>query len=160
MADPGTIIIQEFFPVGSDPIRDAKNTVKNKFKDITEEAGLVTKDWCTGVSIVDVNQDGFDDIYVCVFGKDLKQRSKNLLYINNKNLGFRESASEYGLADTGYSTQAAFFDYDKDGDLDMYLTNYLLSPNNANVVAPRDRSGYSPANDRLYRNDGDSTGRG
>ncbi len=136
------------------------NLGKNKFKDITEEAGLKTNDWCTGVSIVDINQDGFDDIYISVFGKDLKHRSRNLLYINNQKLGFTESAALYGLADTGFSTQAVFFDYDRDGDLDMYLTNYLLSPNNSNAIYPRDRSGYSPANDRLYRNDGDSAGRG
>ncbi len=64
------------------------------------------------------------------------------------------------LADTGYSTQAVFFDYDKDGDLDMYLANYLLSSTNANTIFPRDRSGRSPANDKLYRNDGDSSGKG
>ncbi|MHA4842907.1 FG-GAP-like repeat-containing protein [Flavitalea antarctica] len=136
------------------------NQGENRFKDITENAGLITRAWCTGVSIVDLNQDGFDDIYICVFGKDLKRRSKNLLYINDHNLGFRESADDYGLADTSFSTQAAFFDYDRDGDLDMYLTNYLLSPSNSNTVFPRDRSGYSPANDRLYRNDGDSAGSG
>ena len=88
------------------------------------------------------------------------QRSKNLLFINQHDLTFKEEAEAYGLADTGYSTQAVFFDYDRDGDLDMYLTNYLLSSNNANNIYPRDRSGYSPANDRLYRNDGDSAHRG
>lgn len=132
----------------------------NRFTDVTEKSGLVTSDWCTGVSIVDINNDGYDDIYVCVFGKDLRHRSKNRLYINQQNLGFREMAEEYGLADTGFSTQAAFTDYDRDGDLDMYLTNYLLSPGNANTVHPRDLSGFSPANDRLYRNDGDSSGKG
>ena len=69
-------------------------------------------------------------------------------------LHFKEEAAEYGLADTGYSTQAVFFDYDKDGDLDMYLTNYLLSEHNTNTIFPRDRTGHSPANDKLYRNDG------
>ena len=132
------------------------NKGNNQFEDITEKAGLHTDVWCTGVSIVDINNDGYDDIYVCVFGKDLLHRSKNLLFINQHDLTFKEEAEAYGLADTGYSTQAVFFDYDKDGDLDMYLTNYLLSANNANNIYPRDRSGYSPANDRLYRNDGDS----
>lgn len=130
------------------------NKGENKFEDVTEGAGLHTTVWATGVSVADVNNDGYDDIYVCVFGKDLLQRSKNLLFINQHNLTFKEQAAEYGLADTGYSTQAVFFDYDKDGDLDMYLTNYLLNGRNANTVVPRDRTGRSPANDRLYRNDG------
>jgi hypothetical protein len=82
------------------------------------------------------------------------QRAKNLLFINQHDLTFRELANEYGLADSGYSTQAAFLDYDKDGDLDMYLANYLLNGPNANYVFPRDNSGRSKANDRLYRNDG------
>jgi enediyne biosynthesis protein E4 len=132
------------------------NKGNNQFADITEKSGTGTNVWCTGVSIVDINQDGFDDIYVCVFGKDLKHRSKNLLFINQHDLTFKEAAESYGLADNGFSTQAVFLDYDKDGDLDMYLANYLLSPNNTNTIFPRDRSGYSQANDRLYRNDGDS----
>ena len=134
------------------------NKGNNKFEDITEKAGLTTDVWCTGVSIVDINNDGYDDIYVCVFGKDLMHRSKNLLFINQHDLTFKEEAAEYGLADTGYSTQAVFLDYDKDGDLDMYLANYLLSSKNGNTIFPRDRSGRSLANDRLYRNDGDRTG--
>ncbi len=136
------------------------NKGDNHFEDITINAGLTTTVWCTGVSIADVNQDGYDDIYVCVFGKDLMHRSKNLLFINQRNLTFKEEAEKYGLADTGYSTQAAFVDYDKDGDLDMYLVNYLLSSRNSNTIFPRDRSGFSPANDKLYRNDGDSAKQG
>lgn len=136
------------------------NKGNNQFNDITEQAGIGTNVWCTGVSIVDINQDGYDDIYVCVFGKDLKQRSKNLLFINQHNLSFKEEAEAYGLANTGYSTQAVFFDYDKDGDLDMYLANYLLTANNSNTIFPRDKSGHSPANDKLYRNDGDSLNTG
>lgn len=134
------------------------NKGNNQFEDITEKAGLTTNVWCTGVSIVDINNDGYDDIYVCVFGKDLLHPAKNLLFINQHNLTFKEEAAEYGLADTGNSTQAVFFDYDKDGDLDMYLTNYLLSSKNGNTIFPRDRSGRSPANDRLYRNDGNAPG--
>jgi hypothetical protein len=136
------------------------NKGNNQFDDITKKAGIGTNVWCTGVSIVDINQDGYDDIYVCVFGKDLKQRSKNLLFINQRNLSFKEEADAYGLANTGYSTQAVFFDYDKDGDLDMYLANYLLTANNSNTIFPRDKSGHSPANDKLYRNDGDSLNAG
>src|SRR5881394_1762279 len=100
------------------------NKGNNQFEDITEKAGIATTVWATGVSIVDINNDGYDDIYLCVFGKDLIHRSKNLLFINQHDLSFKEEASAYGIADTGYSTQAAFFDYDRDGDLDMYLANY------------------------------------
>jgi enediyne biosynthesis protein E4 len=134
------------------------NKGNNKFEDITDKAGLTTNVWATGVSIVDINNDGYDDIYICTYGKNLLHRSKNLLFINQHNLTFKEEAEEYGLADTGYSSQAVFFDYDRDGDLDMYLANYSFNNSNmsANYVVPRDRSGNSPANDRLYRNDGDS----
>lgn len=134
------------------------NKGNNKFEDITENAGLATNVWATGVSIVDINNDGYDDIYICTYGKNLLHRSKNLLFINQHNLTFKEEAQEYGLADTGYSSQAVFFDYDRDGDLDMYLANYSFNNSNtsANYVVPRDRSGHSIANDRLYRNDGDS----
>jgi hypothetical protein len=133
------------------------NKDKLTFEDVTEKAGVTTNEWCTGVSVADINADGYDDIYVSVFGKDLKTRSKNLLFINQHDLTFKEQAVDYGVADTGYSTQAAFLDYDMDGDLDMYLVNYLLSTKNGNSIYPRDRSGRSPANDRLYRNDGDSS---
>lgn len=136
------------------------NMGNNKFEDVTEKAGLTTNVWCTGVSVVDINGDGFDDIYVSVLGKDLRTRSKNLLFINQQDLRFTEEAARYGLADSGYSTQAVFLDYDRDGDLDMYLANYLLSTKNANAIFPRDKSGKSPANDRLYRNDGDTANLG
>ncbi len=136
------------------------NKGSNRFEDVTEKAGIVTDVWCTGVSVVDINHDGYDDIYVCVFGKDLLTRAKNLLFINQHDLSFKEEAQDYGLADTGNSTQAAFFDYDKDGDLDMYLANYLLSARNTNSIFPRDGSGRSAANDKLYRNEGDSAGMG
>lgn len=136
------------------------NKGKNSFEDITEKAGLNTNVWATGVSVVDINNDGYDDVYVSVFGKNLQERTKNLLFINQHDLTFKEEAEAYGLADTGYSTQAVFFDYDKDGDLDMYQVNYLLNGPNANYVIPRNRTGNSPANDRLYRNDGDINGVG
>ena len=130
------------------------NKGNNQFEDISAKAGIATNTWVTGVSVVDINNDGYDDIYLSVFGKNLLTPAKNLLFINQHDLSFKEEAEEYGLADLGYSTQAVFFDFDKDGDLDMYLTNYLLNGPNANNIFPRDRSGHSPANDRLYRNDG------
>src|SRR5436190_4860642 len=134
------------------------NKGNHKFEDITEKAGLTTNVWATGVSIVDINNDGYDDIYICTYGKNLLHRTKNMLFINQHNLTFKEEAEQYGLADTGYSSQAVFFDYDRDGDLDMYLANYSFNNSNvsANYIVPRDSSGKSSANDKLYRNDGDS----
>ena len=95
-----------------------------KFKDITNEAGIGgTKSWSTGVSIADVNADGFLDIYVCNSGDIEGDNKQNELFINNGDQTFTEMAKEFGLDDMGFSTHAAFFDYDKDGDLDMYLLN-------------------------------------
>jgi hypothetical protein len=129
-----------------------------KFEDITEKAGVHTGNWCTGVSIADVNGDGFDDIYVCVSHSADTAKRKNLLFINDGKLHFTEQAALYGLADPGYSTQAAFFDYDKDGDLDMYLLNHRLYSHTANNLQPKDTTGNSPAEDKLYRNDGVAAG--
>src|SRR5882762_7857692 len=148
-----------FFSANQVSCRLYINKGNNQFEDISEKAGITTNVWATGVSIVDINNDGYDDIYVCVLGKDLKHPAKNLLFINQHNLTFKEEAEEYGLAFSGFSTQAVFFDYDKDGDLDMYLVNYLLGTH-TNAITPRDRSGRSPANDRLYRNEGYSKTKG
>lgn len=125
-----------------------------KFEDITEKAGLQTSKWCTGVSIVDINNDGFPDIYICASHSQDKEKRKNELFINDGKLHFTEQAAAYGLADTGYATQAAFFDYDKDGDVDMYLLNHRLYSHTANNLELKDTSGNSPAQDRLYKNDG------
>jgi enediyne biosynthesis protein E4 len=131
-----------------------------QFEDVTDKAGLQTNKWCTGISIVDINGDGFQDIYICASHSPDKNKRTNLLYINDGNLHFSEQAAAYGLADTGYSTQVAFFDYDKDGDLDMYLLHHRLYYALANSLAPKDTSGNSPAADRLYRNDGVLPGMG
>jgi len=131
------------------------NKGNNKFEDITQSAGVSTSDWISGVSVVDINGDGYDDMYLCTYGKTLSAPSPNLLFINRHNNTFKEEATEYGLADTSYSTQAVFFDCDKDGDLDMYLSNYMLNASySANYLFPKNLSGKSQANDKLYRNDG------
>jgi len=94
------------------------------FEDISEPAGIMgNKPWSTGVNMVDINQDGLLDIYVSNAGNLKGNNHNNDLYINNGDLTFTESAAEYNLAKTGFSTHATFFDYDKDGDLDAYILN-------------------------------------
>lgn len=127
------------------------------FEDITETSGINTNgQWCTGVSIVDINQDGYDDVYISVGGVKGKSNSTNLLYINNGDLTFTESAAAYGLADERKSIQAVFFDYDLDGDLDLYLLNNGDFGVSANTIRSISDEGQSPNTDRLYRNDFDS----
>ncbi|MEJ7766354.1 MAG: VCBS repeat-containing protein [Chitinophagaceae bacterium] len=151
----------------------AANMVSNKlylnkgslrFEDITDSAGVGGEGkWCTGVSTVDINADGWLDIYVsATFLKDPIQRM-NLLYINqglNKRgiPVFKESANAYGIADAGYSTQGLFFDYDKDGDLDLYvLTNTLNDKRTPIRYRPKLADGTALNTDRLYRNNGNET---
>ena len=95
-----------------------------KFKDITEFANVSgEKAWSTGVTMADINGDGYLDIYVCNSGDVEGENKQNELFINNGDLTFTESALEYNLNDEGFSTHANFFDYDKDGDLDVYILN-------------------------------------
>ena len=95
-----------------------------KFKDITEFASVGgEKAWSTGVTMVDINGDGYLDIYVCNSGDVEGDNKQNELFINSGDLTFKESALEYNLNDKGFSTHANFFDYDKDGDLDVYILN-------------------------------------
>ena len=95
-----------------------------QFEDITEQAGVAgTKAWSTGVSMVDINSDGYLDIYVCNSGDITGGNKENELFINQQDGTFSEQAVSYGLADQGFSTHASFFDYDGDGDLDCYLLN-------------------------------------
>ncbi|MBS1600541.1 MAG: VCBS repeat-containing protein [Bacteroidetes bacterium] len=125
------------------------------FKDITESAGVAGRKngWKTGVTMVDINGDGLLDIYVCYSGKGEGKNRRNELYINNGNLKFTERAKEYGLADTACSTQAIFFDYDIDGDLDMYLLNHNIKAfKNVGIHYLKDDYDGLAA-DKLYRND-------
>ena len=95
-----------------------------KFENISDTAGIGGKRaWSTGVTMVDINADGLLDIYICNSGDVEGDNKQNELYINQGDLTFSEEAEKYGLADPGYSTHASFFDYDKDGDLDVYLLN-------------------------------------
>ncbi len=125
-----------------------------KFEDITQKAGVAgTRFWSTGVSVADVNADGLLDIYVCNAGNAQGDERENELFINNGDLTFTDKASEYGLADKGFSTHAAFFDFDKDGDLDCYVLNNSSRPvaslGYRNLRDVRDEFGGH----KLYRND-------
>lgn len=124
------------------------------FDDITTESGIETTSWVHGVTVVDINNDGLEDIYLSIGGLEVGRDTRNLLYINNGDLTFVESASEYGLDDARLTTQSSFFDYDNDGDLDVFLINYENSPDkDPNVIRPKRSNGKSKSNDRLYRND-------
>jgi len=132
-----------------------RNKGNMQFEDITVKSGLLDDRWGTGATMVDINQDGLLDIYVCVSGSAVEPERANMLYINNGDSTFTEKAEEYGLADTRQSMHAAFFDYDKDDDLDMYLlVNQAAYEYQVNVSRPRVLDGSSITNDRLYRNEG------
>ena len=126
-----------------------------KFEDVSETHLPKFEDsiWTTGVTMADVNADGWLDIYVCRSGKAEPNKRRNSLLINQQDGSFRDEAVAYGLDDPGYSTQAAFFDYDKDGDLDMYLLNHhIIGFNKFNKQERESRHPY--VGDKLYRNDG------
>lgn len=131
-----------------------KNKGNLVFEDITQKAGVAGGfGWSTGVCMADVNADGWLDIYVCKSGKGKAEHRRNELYINNKNGSFTEAAASYGLDFEGYSTQAAFFDYDKDGDLDAFLLNHNVSPINTNHPEEYKQQIAPLVGDKLYRND-------
>ena len=165
----GGVGIGDFDRDGRPDIYFAGNLVSNKlylnrgdfkFEDITDKAGVGGQgEWCRGVAVVDINNDGWPDIYVCATILNDPNRRRNLLYIN-QGLDkdgiphFKEMAREYGLGDTLYSTMAEFFDYDKDGDLDMYLVVNDIPPHtNAAYFRPIVTDGSFRSTGHLYRND-------
>jgi enediyne biosynthesis protein E4 len=125
------------------------------FDDVTQKAGVACSgSWSTGVSIADVNGDGWLDIYVCKSGEPNGKNRHNELFINNGDLTFTEKAVEYGLADVGLSNHAAFFDYDHDGDLDCYLLNNSFQSVSEYDIKPGQREiRDSLGSNKLYRND-------
>ena len=132
------------------------NEGKLVFTDVTREAGINTaQQWTNGVAMVDINDDGHLDIYLSCGGPySAVERRANLLYVNNGDGTFEEMAADYGLADTGITTQAAFFDYDLDGDLDVYLLTNGIGETGPNVIVLKKVNGESVNTDRLYRNEG------
>ncbi len=167
----GGVGIGDFNNDGLQDIYLAGNAVPNrlylnkgnmKFVDVTQEAGVGgIGGWGRGVAVVDINNDGLPDIYVCNTLLNDSNKRRNLLYINqgpDKNgvPHFKEMAKEYGLDIKLHSTMATFFDYDNDGDLDMYLTvNNAESSDNVGVFRPIVKDGTGKSTGRLYRNDWD-----
>ncbi len=130
------------------------NTGNFTFKEASVESGFVSRDgWKTGVTLADVNADGWLDIYVCRSGKLGESERRNELFLNLGQGRFREAAAEFGLDDPGYSTHATFFDYDRDGDLDCFVLNHALKPS-FNLSVSQVKTQRDPFfGDHLYRND-------
>ncbi|MBM3426769.1 MAG: VCBS repeat-containing protein, partial [Bacteroidetes bacterium] len=128
-----------------------------QFENVTEKAGVAgTRAWSTGVAMADVNGDGWMDIYVCNSGDVEGDNKQNELFIYQGNGTFKEMAEAYGLADQGFSTHAVFFDYDKDGDLDVYLLNNSYQAIGTFNKMQNERPVRDPVGgDKLFRNDGE-----
>lgn len=122
-----------------------------RFEDITTTAGVETTHWSRGVAMADVNGDGHKDLYVCMAG------SPNQLFINQGDLTFKEQAREYSLDDDSWATHAAFLDYDRDGDPDLYLMTRSQELLRFSNVDPKPKRGESDNTDKLFRNNGDNT---
>ncbi len=151
-------LLDLFFTANMSANRLFLNQGDFKFKDITANAGIAGDDrWFTGSTMVDINNDGFLDIYVSVSGKG--NQRKNLLYINNGDNTFTEKAQSFNIDHNGHTTQSTFFDYDNDGDLDLYLANYPPTPFNSPVEFYYQKS-TDPTldeSDVLFKNNGDGT---
>ncbi|MDG1805846.1 VCBS repeat-containing protein [Flavicella sp.] len=134
-----------------------------KFEDVTEQANAgLGKEWSLGGTTIDINNDGLLDIYISVSGK--QPECPNRLLVNqgideNGDISFKEQAEQYGIADAGHSTQSTFFDYDNDGDLDLYVANYPITPFKTSPYIYKKHIEYAASNhsNHLYRNNGNGT---
>lgn len=163
----GGVAVADYNNDGLEDVFFTGNMVKNRlflnegdlsFRNITEESGVALYEgWCTGANAVDVNNDGWMDIYVCRAGYPFEKLRHNLLLVNNRDNTFTDKAKEYGIDDPAYSTHSSFFDYDKDGDLDLFLVNHSTpeySKGNLEVMEMQKISKPETTN-KLYRREGD-----
>lgn len=151
-------LVDLFFGGNQVPCKLYINTGNFKFSDYTAHSGIDTNGiWAYGLAVVDINQDGFLDIYISAGGIGNRDIFPNQLYINQGDLTFKEEAIAYGLADAGESMQALFFDYDRDNDLDLYLLTGGGFEKSAVIARPVVKDGSARNTDRLYRNDFDET---
>ena len=162
----GGVALADFNNDGLDEVFFTGNMVSNalylnkgkmKFEDISKSSKIYKENvWCTGVNIVDINQDGLKDIYVTVSTHKKADHRKNLLYVNeskNNQIIFSEKAKEYGIADTSYTMNSAFFDYDNDGDLDLFIINNRMDKNDISRYSRPINDVRSGKVDKLFRND-------
>ncbi len=144
------------------PLRAYLNRGNFQFEDITEAAGLLSGRWVTGVSLVDINADGRTDIYLSASITPSQVGRTNQFFIQEAPgpdgiPRFRDRAAEMGLTDTAFTTHAVFFDYDRDGDLDVYLLTNATENFPHNTIRPKKTDGSGPSTDKLFRNEGDLT---
>lgn len=164
----GGVAISDFDNDGLKDVFFTGNMVDNKlyqnkgsfqFEDISNSAKVEAQgSWCSGIAVVDINLDGYKDLYICTNTADKGSDRQNLLYINQYAvtgaLEFKESAQEYGIADTSYSVNSAFLDYDNDGDLDLFIiNNHMSESRNPTTYSFQKKEITSERVDRLYRND-------
>lgn len=157
--------LADIFFAGNDaPNELYLNKGELQFNNISKTAGITSNKWATGVSLVDINKDGWLDIYVCNSGPYASEKAlANELYINNGDLTFTESAARYGIADASYSSQASFFDMDKDGDLDLFVMNHSLIGYGKDLVDwekgfdAQEEDIQKKSCSTLYRNNGDGS---
>lgn len=159
----GGVAVGDINNDGLDDIYFTANLGRNKlyinkggfiFEDITATAGVEGRQgWHTGATMADVNADGFLDIYVCKSGRFGTKYRENELFINNGDGTFTEKASQYGLNDPSYSTQALFFDFDRDNDLDMFLVNHSVELLTPDYIKKWKKNVHPHVGDKLYEND-------